>query len=126
MGALEDCEHRHLMFLTMEIMECRFAADPAKPWKSNPEIDNLLILWFQKKQMDGSMVKEYDRKQFGKDAVAFCDGNKKAKATAMKLYKRLIAMDNEQMQRFKKEMISKDGITNVCLCFLTLSYIQAF
>ena len=51
--------------------------------------------------MNGLMVKEYDRKQFGKDAVAFCDGNKKVNGVAMKLYGKLKAMDNKQMERFK-------------------------
>ena len=108
--ALEHCEHRHLMFLTKEIMECRFSVDPARPWKSKQELDDLLISWFEKKQMNGSMVKEYDRKQFGKDAVAFCDGNKRMNGVAMKFYGKLRAMDNEQMERFKALFMTQDEV----------------
>ena len=112
-SALEHCGHRHLMFLTKEIMECRFTNEADKPWKSNPEIDNLLISFLENKQMNGSMVKEYDRKQFGKDAVAFCN-EKKANGAAMKLYKRLMAMDNEQMERFKEKISPQ--FPEVCVC----------
>ena len=112
--ALEDCGNRHLMFLTKEIMECRFSIDPEKPWKTRPEINDLLISWFEKEQMNGSMVKEYDRKQFGKDAVAFCDGNKKVNGVAIKFYGKLRAMDNEQMERFKNGITSNNNATKVC------------
>ena len=115
-SALEDCEHIHLMFLTKEIMECRFTNEADKPWKSNPEIDNLIISFLENKEMNGSMVKEYDRKQFGKDAVAFSDGNKKVNGTAMKLYKRLMTMDDENMKLFKETILcASSGVQNeVC------------
>lgn len=103
-NALEHCDHRHSMSLVKAIMECRFSIDTEDKWETEPVIDSRLVSFFEYKKMNGSQLKSYQRDQFEKDVIEFCDGNKEMKEVATALHKRLVVMDHKQMSRFKKKI----------------------
>ena len=129
-SALEQCDHRHLLFLATEIMECRFSIDPTKPWTAKQGVNDQLISFLKETAMDGTKLKGYQRKQFGKDVVSFCDGNKQMKGMATKLHQRLVAMDDHaQMERFKEIICSTPSTVQDEVCSNTVSnfkYLRAF
>ena len=103
-SSLEHCDHQHLRFMAQKIMDQTFSVDPNKPWTAKPEVNEQLISFLEHKQLDGVGVKEYQRKQFSKDLVAFC-GNKKVTGPATKLCAALKAMEDEaQIERFKEKL----------------------
>ena len=78
---------------------------PERPWKYKQDINEQLISFLEHKELDGVQMMEFKRKDFGKELVAFCDGNKKMNGPAMKIWAALTAIDEPQMALFKEIVV---------------------
>ena len=84
MEQIADCSTAQILQIAKRVI--------AETGKLKDHSDSFLS-FLEDKKVDGEKLMKYQRKQFGKDVIEFCGGNKKLNGPVMKLYKLMQEFD---------------------------------